>query len=434
MAKIDYLPWVNREKQVGQAYVHASTAEIRVVMAGRQSGKSLTGVAEICEWAMQDPDQILWWVTASHKTDDKAWRDLTNYLPKEVVAKTNLNDMYIGLRNGSGIWIKSAEAPGSMVSEKLHGLVGDEPGLWKSTIWYQGLLPMFNTTKLRVLFISTPRGRNWFYEMWVRGRGPGGARSDVPFVVTEEIEGQKVSTTYQSFHWTSYDSPYRNLAVLSEARRTSPQDLFAQEYLAEPIDNVRGVFKNVRGSIGPWGTPTDTNWLGVDLARKTDFSCYIGMNSKRQVFHIERSQDDWPPQVRRIAALAFKTNASALVDGTGLGDPVAQFMREAGIHIREEVNFSNKSKEQFINALRLSFEDGSMTIPDDPDLIDELESYEYEILPSGKIRYSAPEGKHDDMVVALALANWGARSVPAGGHTKAVTHYYLPRQRGFVSL
>ena len=422
MPVIHYMPWANKEKQVGQAYVHASTADIRVVMAGRQSGKTMTGVAEIAEWAMLSSGQIYWWLAPSYKVKDKPWRDLKAHIPKELVAKTNETELRIDLKNGSSIWIKSADAPESLVSEKLHGLVGDEAGQWKSEVWYMGLLPMFNTTKLKALFIGTPRGRNWFYELWLRGRSN---------------EGKPVAyegVTYQSFHWTSYDSPYRNLAVLAEARRSSPQDIFAQEFLAEPIENARGVFRNIRAAIrGNAAAPTDVNWLGVDLARKHDFSCYIGLNTRKETFHVERSQEDWPLQVQRIAALAFKTNSRSIVDATGEGDPIAQFLKNAGVAV-EEVVLSGTKKKMVIDALRLAFETGAITIPDDPDLIDELESYEYEVLPSGELRYSAPDGKHDDMVIALGLANWGARGIPVGYSSKTVTHRYLPRASGWVNL
>lgn len=431
MAVINYMPWANREKQVGQGYVHASRAEIRIVMAGRQSGKTVTGIAEISDWGMRDPNQILWWVVPNYQVKDKAWRDLKSHMPKEVVAKTNETQLRMELKNGSLIKIMSADGTDSLVSEKLHGLVGDEAGQWKSAVWYQGLLPMFNTTKLRVLFIGTPRGRNWFYDIWQRGR-VNGQFSEQPINVVEDIEGTRVQTTYQSFHWTSYDSPYKNLAVLSEARRTSPQDLFAQEYLATPIENVRGVFKNIRSAIKT-SVPTDMNFLGVDLARKHDFSAFALMNTRREVYHIERSQEDWPVQTQRLVAMAFKNNARLTVDATGLGDPISQNLRESGLRV-EDVLFSNEGKRNVIDALRLAFETGSIGIPNDEDLIDELESYEYEVLPSGALRYSAPDGKHDDLVIAVGLANWGARSIPLGYTNKSVTHRYLPRQSGYVPL
>ena len=437
MPTITYKPWANLEKHVGQAYVHASTADIRVVMAGRQSGKTITGIAEISDWALSKSDQILWWVAPNYKVKDKPWRDLKAHIPKDLYS-TNETELRMTLKNGSIIWIKSADAPDSLVSERLDGLVGDEGGQWKSTVWYMGLMPMFNTTKMRALFIGTPRGRNWFYELWMRGR-PQGQFSDKPVVIEEIIPGpdgedQRVQMTYQSFHWTSYDSPYRNLSVLSEARRSSPQDLFAQEWLAEPIENAQGVFRGVRQRVkAAFMAPSQTNFLGVDLARKHDFSAFALMNTNREVFHIERSQADWPVQKQRIAYLAFKHNAKVIIDATGLGDPIAQDLRSSGLQV-EEMILSNEGKRNIIDALRLGFESGSLTIPSDDDLLDELEAYEYEVLPMGGLRYSAPEGKHDDMVIALALANWGARSIPLGYSNQSVTHRYLPRTRGGLAV
>ncbi len=46
-------------------------------------------------------------------------------------------------------------------------------------------------------------------------------------------------------------------------------------------------------------------------------------------------------------------------------------------------------------------------MPDDPQVIDELELYEYKVSKSGNVSYSAPEGFHDDIVMALCLA-WSA--------------------------
>lgn len=403
------------------------------------SGKSLTGVSEIATWAMSEPDQILWWVTASLKTKDKAWRDLNDFIPKELVTKTNLVDLYIRLKNGSTIWIKSAEAPDSFISETLNGVVGDEFGQWKSDIWFRGLMPMFNTTKMRALFIGTPRGKNWAWELWRYGRDAKGDALMAPKIRAETLtlpDGTKreVQMSYESFHWTSYDSPYAKLAVLEEARRSVSRDLFAQEWLAEAIDNAAGVFRNVRTAIkNAFVEPDRMNWLGIDLARKHDFSAFVVMNAKREIVHVERSQADWAVQKSRIAALAFRYNANIVIDATGLGDPVAQDLRDSGFRV-EDVVLSNASKSNIVDALRLAFEQGAITIPDNTDLISELEAYQYEVLAGGKLRYSAPEGQHDDLVIATALAHWGARSVPMTYSMSNVRRSYMPRNPGSVSI
>ena len=74
------------------------------------------------------------------------------------------------------------------------------------------------------------------------------------------------------------------------------------------------------------------------------------------------------------------------------------------------------TKTVIIETLALAFERGDVRILADPVLIGELQAYEMERLPSGLMRYSAPEGMHDDTVMALALA-WAVVAEPARGGT-----------------
>ena len=71
------------------------------------------------------------------------------------------------------------------------------------------------------------------------------------------------------------------------------------------------------------------------------------------------------------------------------------------------VQLTNASKQHIIDSLAIAFERGDLKIIDDPVLIAELQAYESERLPSGLVRYNAPEGLHDDCCIALALA-WSA--------------------------
>jgi hypothetical protein len=62
----------------------------------------------------------------------------------------------------------------------------------------------------------------------------------------------------------------------------------------------------------------------------------------------------------------------------------------------------------------LAFENREITILNDPVTIGELQAYEMETLASGMIRFGAPEGAHDDCVMALGLAWYAASAIPTG--------------------
>jgi hypothetical protein len=70
---------------------------------------------------------------------------------------------------------------------------------------------------------------------------------------------------------------------------------------------------------------------------------------------------------------------------------------------------TNASKAEIIDLLALAFEQRTLSILPNPILLNELKAYEAERLPSGLIRYGAPDGMHDDCVMALAMAWYGAQ-------------------------
>lgn len=377
-------------------------------MAGRQSGKTMVGIAEIGWDALQHPGHINWWIAPNYKVKPRAWRGLLDFLPTEVIVKKNETENYITLVNGSQIWVKSADAPDSLVSEGLDFAVCDEAGQWKESAWTQGISPMFAARpKARAMLIGTPRGKNWFQRLWLKGK-----------------EGHEAD--YAAFHWFSADSPFVSRAFLEEQRRSIPRETYLQEYEADPLDNAQAVFRDIRSCVKMLLGAADTlTVIGVDLARKLDFSAMIGMNSSRQVVFVDRFQDEWSEQKRKIIGKAFGLNARVVMDATGMGDVLVEEMRNSGVQV-EGFIISNQSKQQLIDNLRVAFQQGTIAIPNDPHLIEELEAYEYEYdEDTRKYKYSAPDGQHDDLVIALALALWGQRGAYFYATSKTGSSSYM---------
>ena len=391
---IAYVPWHNPEKKTGQAYVHCSMARFRVVMAGRQSGKTMVGIAEICHHAMSNPGAICWWVSPNYKVKPRSWRGILEFLPASVIKKKNETESFVELGNGSQIWVKSADAEDSLVSESLDFAVCDEAGQWKESAFDRGIRPMFLARpNFRALLIGTPRGKNWFHRAWLRGKS--------------------ADPLWDSFHWKSEDSPYTSKEELASVRRDTSLENYLQEYEADPLDNAAGVFRNFRACVRSLGNPDAMSVIGLDLARKLDFSALIGMNASRQVFYIDRFQDEWSEQKRKVVSKSFLWNARVIADATGAGDQFVEDLRSHGVQVEGYI-ISNQSKQKLIDNLKIAFEQGTISIPNDPILLDEIESYEYEYdEETRRYKFSAPEGKHDDLVIALALACWGQRGAMA---------------------
>jgi len=157
--------------------------------------------------------------------------------------------------------------------------------------------------------------------------------------------------------------------------------------------------------------------LGVDLAKHQDFSGIIAMEGRGRVMHVERwSGVDWVIQRKRIAELAKKWRATVVLDVSNVGSVIEEDLRRAGVHIHPCQMNAPHVKIDIVQALQMAFEmkeiritapSASWATPDDKHLYDELKIYECSETQSGQTSYSAPKGMNDDLVVSLALANWG---------------------------
>ena len=106
-----------------------------------------------------------------------------------------------------------------------------------------------------------------------------------------------------------------------------------------------------------------------------------------------------------------------LVEANGPGDVMFEQIKKQ--YSRATPLFqTNDTKSNIIRRLMGDIEDVNIELPSPklyPELSDELEIFQYEVLPSGKIRYSHPSGFHDDIVISLAMANWSRVNPKRGG-------------------
>jgi hypothetical protein len=153
--------------------------------------------------------------------------------------------------------------------------------------------------------------------------------------------------------------------------------------------------------------------MGIDFARYVDFTALVVIDrTERVMVTIDRfSEVNWGLQRKRIAALARKWKCSdVLAESNAMGEPNIEALWRDGIPIRG-FQTTARSKPPLIESLVAAIENVDITLLPDPVLLGELEGYTYHTSRDGHTVYGAPEGRHDDTVMALALA-WKAASRP----------------------
>lgn len=350
---------------------------------GRQFGKSMLGLNQMLYWAINNPGCNIAWVSPVYKQSKKVFSDFEKYTQNSGLFNFNKSELLIeGM--GSKIQFFSGERPDNIRGNTFEYLIVDEMAFCRKELWDEVLSATVLVKGKKVLFISTPKGKNHFHSLYMR---------------------PNYDERYKSFTFTSYENPMIDPREIDERRASLPEYVFKQEYLAEFIDGGTGIFKNVRECIGM--ASSGKNFGGLDIGRADDYTVLTILNEKKQMIHCERwRQMEWVNIIDKVAALITKYNAMTAVEVNNQGDVFFELLQKKCRNLVYPHVTSSKTKPIMIEDLAVAFEDKSVQILNVDWLIDELENFTFTYNNKTRnVQYSAPAGMHDDSVISLALAN-----------------------------
>ena len=363
------------------------------------------GLNRLIVKAMEDVG-VYWYIAPFYSQAKKiVWQDpemLPKYLPHIIWDKRNNSELFVTMPNGSLIYVLGADHPDSLRGPNPRGVVLDEYGDMKPEIWSAIIQPiMAANPKAWCWFMGTPKGKNDF---WAK----------------LQLAKDNPQTWFSSILKAS-ESGIISKEALEEAKRTTTQQFYNQEYECDFLDNASSVFRRVRlclwsGELEPLSSRSYK--LGVDVAKYNDWTVItpIDRASLKAGKQDRFNHVDWAVQIPRIEAASYRFNsATVTLDSTGVGDPLCEQLQAHGIPLDppEGFKFTEVSRKQLLEHLAILFEQDKIRIPNDEGLIDELESFRYFMSEPGlmterpKIRMGVPDGMTDDRVMSLALAAWG---------------------------
>lgn len=379
-----------------QRIIHDDKHQFKVVVAHRRLGKTTCALMEIIKGALENNGKRYWFIAPTYRQAKMiANRDLRKHLPPQYIERKNENDLTWELINGSEIALKGAESSDALRGAGLAGLVLDEVQQMDREVWEAVLKPMLAEEQGWAIFLGTPQGRNHFYELYQRG-------------LDDEFPNWK------SFHWAITDTKVFSKEFVEQERKENTEEYFRQEWMAEFLEGSGTVFRGAKevmsadlpeGGLFPkWD---ETYQMGVDLARLQDWTVLTVVNQKLEVVYWERFQQlDWEMQKLKILHISdVYHHCPVQLDTTGLGDPIYEDLLRMGGNVRG-FKFSSTSKKALIENLQLRIEQRQIKIPNNKQIVKELESFRFEITENGRVKYSAPSGFHDDCIMSLALSIW----------------------------
>jgi hypothetical protein len=353
-----------------------------VVMCGRRFGKSELSQILIIKEALKGGNVA--YITPTYGLAQVFFERLTKVLP----FKSNISKLKIYCPNEGSIEFFTGERLDNLRGRKFHLVIVDEaafiPDLEDG--WNNSIRPTLTDYEGKAVFLSTPRGKNFFYSLFMK-------------------QGEN---DWQSFKFSTYDNPHINPREIDEARIQLPEVVFEQEYMANPSENSANPFGNafIKRCVKPISAQPIVCY-GIDLAKSVDYTVIIGLDKDGNVAYFDRFQMDWHNTKETIKRLP---PAPIVVDSTGVGDPILEDLLREGVNI-EGLKFTSQSKQQLMEGLASAIQQGRIGFPEGV-IVDELDVFEYQFTAHG-VRYSAPSGFHDDTVMALALA-WQNHNIKRG--------------------
>ncbi len=382
-----------------QQIVHDCPARFRILRAGRRWGKTRLGILEAVESGMGGGRA--WWVGPTYKVGEEGWQPLRQMARHWVGVKVREVDKTIEFPNGGLVQIRSATDPTeSLIGAGLDFVVLDEAAKLPKAAWYEALRPALADRLGRALFISTPEGHNWFWELHEESvhRGPDWAR----------------------FHFPSSANPYLPASEIEDMARDMPAISYQQEILAEFVSlkgsrydwgwarfyTVRdgAVWKYGRNDEGWEGTPvrldSTVKFCTVDLATSmrtsADWTVIVSCAVQGPdlfVLNLVRRRMEGPDIVPAIVEQVAKHRlAVAHIESAGFQLSVVQEARRKGLPVMELK--ANKDKVARSLTLEARMQGGNVWLPKEAEWVDGLRR---ELL-------AFPFGQYDDQVDALAYA------------------------------
>ena len=383
-----------------QQEVFKDTTRFKVVAAGRRCGKSRLSAVSLLIEGLNCPEgsAVMYIAPTLGQARTIIW-DLLHELGRPVIKSSHINNLEILLVNGRKILVRGADNPDSLRGVSLTYVVLDECAFIKEDVWQKIIRASLSDKKGRALFISTPSGRNWFYDVFKLGQ-----------------EGS--DEEWRSWHFTTKDNETIDPKEIEAAERTLSSFAFKQEYLSSFDNAGQEVFKEDWIKYAP--EPAYGSYvIAIDLAGFEDVSKNAGAAKKRldesaiSIVKVEDNGNWWIKDIihgrwdiretasRILMAVRDHQPIAVGIERGALKNAVQPYlndlMRKNNVycHITDLTHGNKKKTDRVVWSLQGRFEHGRITLNDNLDKSDWKEFIDqFLMFPTA--------GVHDDLIDSLS--------------------------------
>jgi hypothetical protein len=220
-----------------------------------------------------------------------------------------------------------------------------------------------------------------------------------------------------------------SLEHLRNIRDVMPAHLWAREYMSKPISSETSMFPSAlvesacsihQGVKDTYDKEKGTVYIGADIAvsasARADWSVFTVLEHSpgkpilvRDIIRKHLSSDENVTELERLYKQYHPTKI--LVEQNGVGWGAAHSCADSPIlkGVADPFDTRRKIKEQIVSRLEILLRNKELALPRNDELLIELSQFGIKRDKNGKETYESL-GKHDDMVISLAIAVHAADS------------------------
>ncbi|NOQ31813.1 MAG: hypothetical protein GQ570_11885 [Helicobacteraceae bacterium] len=216
---------IDKRLKHNQADIFRDESRFKVAACGRRFGKSYLATYIILTKALDKKGNYFFVAPTFQQARQILWELLKDKVRDKLSTKINESRLEVTLINGSVISLKGGDRADTMRGVSLAGCVLDEFATIRDSniVWQEVLRPALSDQKGWCLFISSPKGREYFYDLY---------------------NNAKTSDDWNSWQFTTLDGGYVDEDEVTNARNDLDERSFRQEYEAS--------FESYEGLVVPY--------------------------------------------------------------------------------------------------------------------------------------------------------------------------------------
>ena len=396
--------------------IHNEKPFVTLIVAGRQTGKTFMMMNDAVMRGLNNPRTRMFWVSPIQDQANKVMKDIEaafiNHqdLFQQIVKRFDRKNNEMYFHNGSFVKFRSADSGDNLRGATLDFIYIDEAAFMKVDFINEVLLPMVTRTGGRVVMSSTFNGKNWYWDWYQRGLLKENAQDII-----------SVKRTYLDLNDPDVDKTVLGI------KKNMTKAQFDQEFLCRPV-SADALFSNIEDAVlkHPNTEEYERVYMGMDIGVAQDYTVLTAMNERYEVIDIDRfhykndglTSETFKQRIKdfyfkhdhKLAAAYFELNNNDLL--------FEEITDDDEVYKIIPFQTTAQSKPEIIRNLIKLFEDKVIKIPDYDELVKELYDFKSKRNPiTGNLQFSNTEGKHDDMVMSLAICAYCAKEEQDGGVT-----------------